>query len=252
VDPSALRAVRDALIEIGRRMWINGFVAANDGNLSCRIGHERYLATAAGSIKGFLSEDDLVVIDAEGRTIPSAGRPGSGNRPPSSEIRMHLAIYEARPDVAAVVHAHPPTATGFAAAGVPMDLCVLPEVVATLGAVPSVSYATPSTAALADAVRAHVARGNACLLANHGAVAYAEDPFTAYYHLERVEHFARILLTARLLGGVQVMSGGQVSRLLSAVGRPAGAIPGRVWGADIVPADRAIRLPSAIDDELPE
>ena len=143
-----------------------------------RLGPDRFLATATGSIKGFLTDDDLVVIDGDGRAVspPMADAPTSPRRA-SSEIQMHLAIYQERPDVEAVVHAHPPTATGFATAGVTLDACVLPEIVATLGAVPTAPYATPSTRALADAVRSVVREGHACLLANHGAVAYDDDLF---------------------------------------------------------------------------
>jgi L-fuculose-phosphate aldolase len=226
VDTLTLRAAKDAIIEVGRRMWAQGFVAANDGNLSVRVSEDRILATATGSIKGFLTEADLVIIDRNGAVV-------EGSRRVTSEIQMHLAIYDARSDVRAVAHAHPPTATGFATAGVPLDLCVLPEIVATLGTIPTVPYATPSTRELPAALVPHLRDGHACLLANHGAVAWDADLFSAYYHLERMEHFAKILLTARLLGNVQVMSEDQVSRLAAAVGY--GTDPGgpqcRVLGA---------------------
>jgi len=227
LDPGAARA---ALTEIGRRIWVKGFAAANDGNLSVRLGPGRFLTTATGSIKGFLAPEDLVVIDDAGRLV-------EGERNPSSEIRMHLAVYEERPDIDAVVHAHPPTATGFATAGVDLDACVLPEIVATLGRVPTVPYGTPATPELADAVRPVVRSGHACLLANHGAVAYDVDPFAAYYHLERLEHYARILLTARLLGNVQVMTGDQVGRLLAATGGDPTAAPCAVGTPGGAPPD---------------
>ncbi len=233
-------AARAAMIEVGRRMWLKGYAAANDGNLSVRLGPDRFMATATGSIKGFLTDADLVVIDHGGRTldrsagsvpgtaVAAASPPGAGTARASSEIRMHLAIYEERPDVLAIAHAHPPTATGFATAGVSLDACVLPEIVATLGAIPTAPYATPSTRELADAVRPVVREGHACLLANHGAVAYDTDLFRAYYHLERLEHFASIVLTARLLGGVNVLGAGDVAALHAAVGGSPGpaCVPG--------------------------
>lgn len=214
MDP--MRIERD-MIEVGRRLWIKDLVAANDGNLSVRLGDGTFLCTATGSIKGFLTPDDLVRIDA-------SAEPVSGDRRPSSEIQMHLAIYAERPDVHAVVHAHPPTATGFATAGVPLDECVLPEIVATLGAIPTVPYGTPSTKELAEAVRKTARTGYASLLANHGAVTYGPDILSAYHHMERVEHFAKILLTARRLGNVQRLSRDDVARLHDAIGgRPAAA-----------------------------
>ena len=129
MDTLTLRGATDAIIEVGRRIWVQGFAAANDGNLSIRLSEDRILATATGSIKGFLTGADLVVIDRNGSVM-------EGSRRVTSEIQMHLAIYDARSDVRAVAHAHPPTATGFATAGVPLDLCVLPEIVATLGTLP--------------------------------------------------------------------------------------------------------------------
>lgn len=212
VDGAALRDGQRTMIEVGRRLWLRGYVAANDGNLSIRLGADRFLTTATGAIKGFLDERDLVVIDGRGMPVG-----GVSDRRPSSEIHMHLAIYEARSDVRAIVHAHPPTATGFATAGVALDGCVLPEIVATLGAVPTVPYGTPSTHELSDAVRDHVREGHAALLANHGAVTFDDDLFAAYYHMERVEHYACVLLTARQLGNVQLMTDDQVERLRDAV-----------------------------------
>lgn len=240
VDAETLRCARQDMIEVGRRIWVKGFVAANDGNLSIRLAEDRYLTTATGSIKGFLAESDLVLID--GRAEPVTGA-ASGRRP-SSEIRMHLAIYQARPDVKAVVHAHPPTATGFATAGVELDTCVLPEIVATLGAVPTVPYGTPSTRELSDAVRAHAGEGHACLLANHGAVTYADGLFTAYHHMERVEHYAKILLTARQLGNVQRMTADQVDRLRAATGAPPRRC--RVCGEETASGEVHTCLPDAV------
>ena len=190
---------RQDLIEVGRRLDRKGYIAANDGNLSVRLGPARVLVTASGTIKGHLSPDDFVIVDLDGRVI-------EGSRRPSTEIAMHLAIYRVRSDVGAVVHAHPPIATGFAVAGIPLALCVLPEIVLTLGSVPLTTYAPPATAELARSLEPHVKHADAVLLRNHGAVTCGPDLFEAYYRMERVEHFAHILLVARLLGNVGVLS----------------------------------------------
>ncbi len=238
MDPVAVRHHRETMIEIGRRIWARGFAAGNDGNLSIRLSDDRFLATATGSIKGFLTERDLVVVNSRGETV-------DGDRAASSEMRMHLAIYAARSDVGAVAHAHPPTATGFATAGVPLDLCVLPEVVATLGSVPTVPYGTPSTDELVSAMGPHLREGRALLLANHGVVAYDTDLETAYHHLERVEHFARILFVARMLGNVQVMSEDQVERLMTATGQPDRPITCHVCGSTTAGREDAVCLHDA-------
>jgi L-fuculose-phosphate aldolase len=132
---------------------------------------------------------------------------------------MHLVVYEKRPDVRAVVHAHPPVATGFAVAGIPLAQCILPEVVVSLGAVPVAEYGTPSTLEVCDAILPHVQNAEAFLLANHGAVTMGDDVFQAYYRMETVEHFAKILLTAQLLGNVNVLSPAQVEQLVEVRGK---------------------------------
>jgi L-fuculose-phosphate aldolase len=195
------------IIEIGRRLHRKGFVASNDGNISIKVSDHEILATVTGVSKGFLSSDDVVVVDPLGRKL-------SGGGEPSSELKMHLVIYEKRPDVKAVVHAHPPVATGFAVAGIPLAQCILPEVVVSLGAVPVADYGTPSTLEVCDSIASHVQNAEAFLLANHGAVTMGEDVFQAYYRMETVEHFAKILLTAKLLGRVNVLSPAQVEKLV--------------------------------------
>jgi L-fuculose-phosphate aldolase len=195
------------IIEIGRRLYQKGFVASSDGNISVRIGATEILATATGVCKGFLGSDDIVLVDAQGRKIAGRGEP-------SSELKMHLLVYDKRPDVKAVVHAHPPVSTGFAVAGIPLAQCILPEVVVSLGAVPVAAYGTPSTYEVCDAMAPYVQKSEAFLLANHGVVTLGEHVFQAYYRMETVEHFARILLTARLLGNVNVLSREQVEKLI--------------------------------------
>ncbi len=195
------------IIEVGRRLHQKGFVASNDGNISVRLNDSQILTTVTGVSKGFLSSEHIALVDRKGRKI-------SGKAGPSSELKMHLVIYDKRPDVKAVVHAHPPVATGFAVAGIPLAQCILPEVVVSLGAVPVAAYGTPSTTEVCDSILPHVNSAEAFLLANHGAVTLGADLLKAYYRMETVEHFAKILLTARLLGNVNVLSREQVEKLI--------------------------------------
>ena len=198
--------VRADIVEVGRRLYNRGFVASNDGNISVRLGDDRILTTPTGVSKGFMSPDMMVTTDLAGLKL-------SGDREPSSELLMHLAVYECRPEVRSVVHAHPPTATGFSVAGIPLDRAVLAEVVTTLGSIPIADYGTPSTSELADAVRKHIRSHDGLLLANHGAVTVAHELFAAYYKMETVEHFARISLVARQLGRERLLSREEVNRL---------------------------------------
>lgn len=200
--------LREDIVEIGRRLWQRGFVASNDGNISVRVGDDRVLMTPTAVSKGFMSADMMVITDMDGTLV--AGAPG---RKPSSEIKMHLVAYRRRPDVKAVVHAHPPLATGFAVAGIPLDRAVLAEVVTTLGSIPIADYATPSTQELPDAVAPYVTAHDGLLLANHGALALGADLFAAYYKMETIEHFARISLVARQLGRENLLSSDEVGRL---------------------------------------
>ena len=200
--------LRADIVEVGRRLWTRGFVASNDGNISVRLGPDRLLMTPAGVSKGFMTPEMMVVTDLDGVMVQ--GAPG---RKPSSEALMHLAAYRLRPDVGAVVHAHPPLATGFAVAGIPLDRAVLAEVVTTLGSIPIAEYGTPSTRELADAVAPYLKAHDGLLLANHGALALGKDLFAAYYKMETIEHFARISLVARLLGREHLLSRDEVTRL---------------------------------------
>jgi L-fuculose-phosphate aldolase len=199
-------SVRADIVEVGRRLWARGFVASNDGNISVRIADGRLITTPTGVSKGFMTPDMMVVTDLEGRHL-------AGDRKASSELKMHLEVYRQRPDVRAVVHAHPPTATGFAVAGIPLDRAVLAEVITTLGSIPIAEYATPSTEELPAAVRRFIRAHDGLLLANHGALAVAGDVMAAYYRMETIEHFARISLTARLLGREHLLSREEVTRL---------------------------------------
>jgi len=198
--------IRLDIIEVGRRMYARGYTASNDGNISVRLDAERLIMTPTNVCKGFMTPDMMCITDLDGRKI-------AGDRNPSSEMKMHLEVYRQRSDAKAVVHAHPPIATGFAVAGIPLDRAVLAEVVTTLGSVPIAEYATPSTNELPEAVRKYVKAHDGMLLANHGALTLGADVFGAYYKMETIEHFAKISLVARLLGGERLLSRDEVTRL---------------------------------------
>ncbi|HOT96299.1 MAG TPA: class II aldolase/adducin family protein [bacterium] len=195
----SITAMRAEIVEAGRRLWSRGYVAAHDGNISARIDARRVLITPTGVSKGFMKPADLIVVDLE-------GKPLSGTRKPSSELSLHLAIYRERPDAGSVCHAHPPIATGFAVAGLPLDACILPEVVIALGSIPIIPYGTPGTAELYAPLLERLKEHDAFLLANHGAVTVGADIYNAYYKMETLEHFAQISLTARQIGRVRVLS----------------------------------------------
>jgi L-fuculose-phosphate aldolase len=198
--------LRADIVEVGRRMYARGYTASNDGNISVRLGSDRLLMTPKSVCKGFMTPDMMCITDLDGRKL-------QGDRDPSSEMLMHLEVYRQRPDVAAVVHAHPPTATGFAVAGIPLDRAVLAEVLCTLGSIPIAEYATPSTQELPDAVRKYIKAHDGMLLANHGALTVGADLFGAYYKMETIEHFAKISLVARLLGRENLIARDEVQRL---------------------------------------
>ena len=210
-DEAGLRA---AIVEAGRRLYAMGLIAGNQGNLSARDG-ERLLVTPAGACKGYLRVEDVVVTDLDGR--PAGGRA-------SSEILMHAAVYRARPDVRAVVHAHPPVATGFALAGVALDRPLLAEPVVTLGPVPIVPFGTPASAELAQQVERAIGGAHALLLANHGALTVGETLWRAWERMETLEQLARVALAARLLGQPRELAGDALASL-EALRAPAGYPP---------------------------
>jgi L-fuculose-phosphate aldolase len=199
-------SLRADIVEVGRRMYARGYTASNDGNISVRYGADRLLMTPKSVCKGFMSPDMMCVTDLEGRKL-------QGDRDPSTEMLMHLEVYRQRPDVQAVVHAHPPIATGFAVAGIPLDRAVLAEVLTTLGSIPIAAYATPSTTELPNAVRKYIKAHDGMLLANHGALTVGGDLFAAYFKMETIEHFAKISLVARLLGRENLIAREEVLRL---------------------------------------
>jgi L-fuculose-phosphate aldolase len=191
--------------------WIHGraFVASTDGNISVRLDSRRVLTSPTAISKGMMSPDDLVVTDLKGRKL-------AGRREASSELAMHLLIYNRRPDVHAVCHAHPPIATAHAAAGLPLNKALLSELVIALGCIPVARYGTPGTQELSDALEPLVQDYDAILLANHGVVTCGADLLTAFFRMETVEHFANVSLASELLGKQVLLSGRDVEKLLAA------------------------------------
>ena len=201
------REYREDICRIGQLVFQKGWVAANDGNITIRLDAERILATPTGVCKGMMQCDDLIIVDRKGNKI-------SGRAERTSEIAMHLTIYDMRPDIKAVVHAHPPVATGFATAGRELNLGLLPEVVIGLGCVPLAGYGLPGTPELTEPMLPLIPKYDALMMANHGSVCYGEDVYKAYFRMETVEHFARISLVAELLGGPKTLPRVEVDKLL--------------------------------------
>lgn len=203
------RQHREDICRFGKLLHQRHYVAATDGNLSVRLDHEAILCTPTMMSKGMMEPEDLVVVDMSGRRM-------AGRRNVSSEIAMHLLIYKLRPDVHGVVHAHPPTATGYAAAGLPLNQALVSEIVIALGCIPLARYATPGTAELTQALEPLIPNFDAVLMANHGVVTYGSDLLQAYMKMETVEHFASITLVTHLLGRQQLLSDDDVRKLVVA------------------------------------
>lgn len=199
--------IKQDIVEVGRRIYNREFVAANDGNISVRIGENAVLTTPTGVSKGFMTPEMIIKVTLEGRKL-------EGELNPSSELSMHLDIYRHRPDVRAVIHAHPPTATAFAVAGIPLDKPILPEIVITLGAVPIAKYGTPSTEELPLNIRQYLEKHDAILLENHGALTMGTDVYSALYKMENIEHYAKVSLIVRQLGVERELPHGELAKLL--------------------------------------
>jgi len=213
--------LKKMMIDIGGRIWQRGYVAANDGNITIRINDNEILTTPTGVSKGFMTQDMLIKMNMDGKVISS-----SSKYRPSSEVKMHIQVYQKREDVKSVVHAHPPYCTSFAVTGIPLNKCVLPEAVLTLGAVPIAPYGTPSTMEIPDSIKPYVENTDAILLANHGALTFGKDLVTAYHKMETLEHSARIIYTSIQLGNVNMIPPDEVSKLMEL--REKMDIPGRV------------------------
>ena len=188
--------IKQEICEVGHRLYHNGFVAANDGNISVKLNENEFYCTPTGVSKGSLTPDMIIKIDAEGNKI-------EGMLNPSSEIKMHLRVFRERPDVNAVVHAHPPVATAFTVAGIPLDRYILPEAVLTIGDVPTCAYATPSTMEIPDSLMPYIQEHDAFMLKNHGALTVGNTLTRAFFTMEEVEFNAKIMKYAMELGRIQ-------------------------------------------------
>lgn len=200
--------VRKQICDIGKRIYENGFCAANDGNISVKTSDNEFLCTATGISKGFMTPDMICKVDANGNVLQS-----KGDLRPSSEIKMHLRVYQERSDVGAVVHAHPPYATSHAIAGIPLTQPIMPEAVISLGCVPIAAYGTPSTNEIPDAVSEYLQNYDAVLLENHGALSFSVDLTQAYYKMESLEFYAKLLFISKMLGGPKELNQQQVDKL---------------------------------------
>jgi len=213
VDISDVRhPLREDLVEVARLCYQRRYICGTEGNFSIRLGENLILTTPASSCKGRLKPDELVLTDATGKPVDPNGRR------PSTELAMHLTAYNKRPDINAIVHAHPTVAVGFTVAGQSLAKCVLPEVVCTLGSIPVAPYATPSTDEVSQSIADLVTTYDALVLDHHGALALGKDIWDAYYKLETLEHHAETMFVAHMLGGVKPLRSTQVEKLLDIVG----------------------------------
>lgn len=195
------------ICDIGKRIYDKGFVAANDGNISIRVSENEFLITPTGVSKGFMTPDMILKVDGQGNVL-------DGDYRPTSEMKMHLLVYQERPDIQAVVHVHPPFATAFAIAGISLDQAILPESVVYLGTIPIAEYGTPSTQEVPDAVKKFVHHHKGVLLENHGALTWGKDLEHAYYLMESLEFTAKISWIAKQLNGDRELSKEHVQTLI--------------------------------------
>ncbi|AJY75424.1 class II aldolase/adducin family protein [Paenibacillus beijingensis] len=240
--------VKQDICEIGRRVYEKGFVAANDGNISVRTGEDEIWITPTGVSKGEMTPDMLIKVNLQGEVL-------HGRLKPTSEMKMHLKVYEKRSDIRAVIHVHPPYATAFAIAGIPLDQATMPESVVLLGTIPVAEYATPSTEDVPKKIEQYVAGHNGVLLENHGALTWGRDLRSAYYLMESLEFCAKINWIANQMNGMRELSVEQVAELVQIRERmglkgetPTGAVAvnGRNKG---LPDKSAVHAPIS-DDQL--
>ena len=201
-------SIKQQICDIGKRIYDKGMVASNDGNISVKLNDNEFLCTPTGVSKGFMTTEYICKVDRDGKVLEA--NPGFK---PSSEIKMHMRVYKERPDVNAVVHAHPMYATGFAIAGIPLTQPIMPEAVISLGAVPIAEYGTPSTEEIPDAISKYLQSYDAVLLENHGALSFSDSLLNAYHKMESVEFYAKLLYISKQLGGPKELSESQVQRL---------------------------------------
>jgi len=205
-EPADKAALAQQICDVMRMMYEHEFVVANDGNVSCRLPNGNILVTASGVLKGYMTPDQVIECDATGRALDG--------RRVTTEVKMHVAAYQARPDIRAVVHGHPIFAVAFSLAGISLAECVIPEIIVTMGTIPTAPYATPSTYDLPESLVAFLARGDAVIMERHGVVCVGSDLIDAYKKLEMVEHTAKITHAARTLGVVRPLPPPDVKALL--------------------------------------
>ena len=215
--------IKKEICEVGRKLWLKGFVAANDGNISVKVGENEFYCTPTGVSKGDLTPDMIIKVDKDGKKL-------EGKLNPSSEIKMHMRVYRERPDVTAVVHAHPPVATAFTVADIDLDQYILPEAVLTIGDVPTCDYGTPSTMEIPDSLDPFIQNHDAFLLRNHGALTVGCNLQKAFFIMEEVEFNAVICKHAMDLGAVHEISNEQLKKLMDL--RKKMNLPGRHPGID--------------------
>ncbi len=219
--------IKQDICEIGRRIYAKGFAAANDGNISYRVGENEVLCTPTMICKGFVKPEDICKVDLTGKQL-------EGRRKRTSEVLLHLEIYKMNPDVRAVVHCHPPHATAFAVAGEPIPTCILPEVEVFLGPIPMTVYETPGGSAFAETIRPHVKNSRVAVLRNHGTVSWAETLEYAFWWTEILDAYCRILMMAKQIGRVERISVPKVDELLDLKERfGMGVDPRRLEDADM-------------------
>ena len=203
---TAQKEIARQIIKVGNLLYSKGFVAANDGNISVKLSDNAFMVTPTGVSKGEMPESDMLIIDRAGKVV-------EGTKKPTSEIKMHLSVYEKRKDINAVVHAHPPYATAFAISHARFDKTALPEVIFSLGKIAFTRYATPSSADLPVAVSEVIGGADAIILTNHGALTCGTDIMAAYYKMETLEHFSHITFLSRCLGGEKELPKEEIAKL---------------------------------------
>jgi L-fuculose-phosphate aldolase len=210
--------IKKQICDIGRRAYESGYVAANDGNISVKVNDQEIWITPSGVSKGYMTPNMLVKVNRYGEVL-------EGSEKVSSELKLHLKAYNERSDVQAVVHLHPPVATGFAVAGILINSRILSETILNLGEIPIADYGTPNTDELANSISSYIQRHDGILLANHGAITVGKDLYTAYHKIETIEFSARINLVAKLLGNESELTADKIDKLMSI--RKKLGLPGR-------------------------
>jgi L-fuculose-phosphate aldolase len=242
---AAIQESKKEIIKVGKELYDRGLIVGGDGNLSIKIEQEKILCTPKGVCKGKLSPEQICIVDLDGNTL-------NGDYQPSSELKMHLEVYQQRPDINAVCHAHPPLATGFACSGQALDKAMLAEVILTMGYIPLAPYAMPSTEEVPLSIRELIRNHDAVMLANHGVLTAALDLTTAYNRMETIEHFAKISLVTRILGQESLLTGEQVQRLKTIWDGKGVNIPALEVEGGIKTAGESNRTYMVTEDQLEE